>query len=258
MKRSLAIALTFVFVLSISTAVYANNNALNWAAEEVASGAVPPHIGYMADWNDFYHVVEKPTSPDQIYRSLAELLVEEGHANWSEMAGLSDAEVKELALIRGVTYYFTELESLTNQVWAVQVEANPGESGTLSQSFEAAYGPWADSHYFPYYHGDPEEPDLGWWFVDKEGDQWPNYSDEDYFVGVDMGNYYVGNYFHIDQLAGTSGGTTKRYISVSSPWSGAFVEEDMSVVGRAEIVDNFRMDNLEAGAAVVPDWWDVF
>lgn len=49
--------------------------------------------------------------------------------------------------------------------------------------------------------------------------------------------------FNIEQEAGTAGGTTKRHIDISSPWSGAFVFEDFVVKGRSEIKESFEMLN---------------
>ena len=55
------------------------------------------------------------------------------------------------------------------------------------------------------------------------------------------------NSFLIEQDAGNSGGLVQRYISISSPWSGAYLHEELTVVGSAEIIDSFRMNNLGAG-----------
>ena len=62
----------------------------------------------------------------------------------------------------------------------------------------------------------------------------------------------------IEQTASTSQGTVKRHIDVSSPWSGAYVYEDMVVEGMAEIRDHFRMDNLRPGSEASPteDFFD--
>ena len=139
---------------------------------------------------------------------------------------------------------------LTDQIWAAQVEADPGYSGGLSQDFEAAYGP---------YYGDHIQELQGvadtFWFTDADGEYTDEYADK---VGFASGEDYVGNYFNIDQFARTSQGTTQRYIDISSPWSGAYLHEDMTVVGTAEIDESFSMDNVAPGAEAVPDWWDLF
>ena len=149
-------------------------------------------------------------------------------------------------------YWTVEYSALTDQIWAVQVEADPGFSGNLHQDFEAAYGPfggWID---------DPEGEVPG--NVDgRAGDNfWYFQPDADGAVGVTAGDDYVGNYFNIDQMARTSQGTVRRYIDVSSPFSHAYLYEDMEVVGIAEIEETFAMDNLEPGEEAVPEWWDLF
>jgi len=150
-----------------------------------------------------------------------------------------------------------EFSELTDQIWAVQVEADPGYSGGLDQSFEAAYGPWAQHHGQNALGVEADEDTASdhWWFVDEEGDPAESAFDA---VGTAVGDDYVGNYFNIDQFARTSQGTTQRYIDISSPWSGAYLYEDMTVVGTTEIDESFAMDNLEPGAEAVPDWWDLF
>ena len=52
----------------------------------------------------------------------------------------------------------------------------------------------------------------------------------------------------LDQSAGTTGGSVSRHIDVSSAWSGAYLHEDMKVVGRVEITESFRMDNMRSGS----------
>jgi len=156
--------------------------------------------------------------------------------------------------VEGAQFAVSEIDELTDQIWAVQVEADPGFSGGLTQGFEAAYGPFAGAQ--DYWYGDWEsEPDDAWWFVDEDGDPVLNPLDAD---DVDYGKDYVGNYFSIEQFARTSQGETKRYVDVSSPWSHGYAYEDSSVTGMAEIQDSFEMGNLPAGDDVVPDWWDLF
>jgi len=52
----------------------------------------------------------------------------------------------------------------------------------------------------------------------------------------------------IEQEAGTSGGTVKRYIDISSAWSGAYIHENMTVEGKAEIKESFSMNNIKPGS----------
>lgn len=55
------------------------------------------------------------------------------------------------------------------------------------------------------------------------------------------------NGFGIVQDIINSGGSVERFIDISSPWTGAYIYEDMQVVGRVEIVESFSMDNLPGG-----------
>jgi len=124
-------------------------------------------------------------------------------------------------------------EALTNQIWAVQVQADPGFSGNLSQTGEAAYGPYATAN-----------PDDDQWTWDGND--------------VELGDDFVGDYFTMEQHARTSQGTLRRYIDVSSPWSHAYLHEDMSVVGKSDVKEAFSMKNLASGQDVVRDWWRLF
>lgn len=60
----------------------------------------------------------------------------------------------------------------------------------------------------------------------------------------------LANNFMIDQSGSNSVGEIKRYIDLSSPWSGAYLYEDMHVVGSAEIIESFTMYNIRPGAGV--------
>lgn len=133
----------------------------------------------------------------------------------------------------------------TRQIWAVQIEADPGESASLQQDFEAANGP---------YDGDVDKDSAD--EVDK--DSFGLVEDEDGSMKVVKGEDYVGSYFHIEQLAHTTGGTLKRYIDISSPWSHGYLYEDMSVTGEARIEESFNMDNLSPGTAALADWFALF
>jgi hypothetical protein len=151
-------------------------------------------------------------------------------------------------------------DALTGQIWAVQVAADPGFSGNLHQKGEAAYGPyWSEAtDGYHAYDADWTKTLAGtallsqkgkWrWELNKAGD----------VVGSSVGAEYVGDYFTMEQHARTSQGTLRRYIDVSSPWSHAYLMEDMSVVGKSDIKDAFSMNNLPAGKDVPKDWWRLF
>ncbi len=136
-------------------------------------------------------------------------------------------------------------EKVSEQIWAVQIEADPGESGSLEQNFEAAHG--------------PEDPDYEAGETGEvKKDAYADYEDETGNLEIAKGEEYVGSYFEIEQEAGTTGGTTKRYIDISSPVTGAYLYEDMEVEGSADITESFEMINLEPGTEEVPDWEDLF
>ncbi len=59
--------------------------------------------------------------------------------------------------------------------------------------------------------------------------------------------------FNINQSAGTSQGTVKRHVDISSPWSGGYVYEDMTIKGRVEITESFTMGTPVSG---VDDFFD--
>jgi len=118
----------------------------------------------------------------------------------------------------GFTVSISDPEPLTSQIWAVSVAADPGEVGSLSQNYEAAHG------------------------------SYENVEDDD----------YVGDYFNIEQQSYVSSGETKRYIDISSPYSGAYLSEDMTVIGMSSIQESFSMENFPAGSAATVSWFDLF
>ncbi|MFO7952905.1 MAG: hypothetical protein R6U91_08925 [Bacillota bacterium] len=136
-------------------------------------------------------------------------------------------------------------EEISDQIWAVQIEAKSGESGSLEQDFEAAEGP---------YDPDVEDEESS----EVKEDAFGFVSDEESHLEVVKGEEYVGSYFEIEQQAGTTGGTTKRHIDISSPWTGAYLYEDMVVEGSANIDESFEMENLGPGDEGLPDWKDLF
>ncbi len=138
-----------------------------------------------------------------------------------------------------------EKNMTTGQIWAVQVTAEPGESATLEQNFEAAHGPYDGKV-------DKDSADQ----VNK--DSFGVVEKDDGTKEVVKGEDYIGSYFHIEQLAHTTGGTLKRYIDISSPWSHAYLHEDMSVIGEATIEESFSMDNLAPGSGTTITWHDLF
>jgi len=244
-KKVLAIALTTIFVLSLATVVYAApDNTRQWESYEVDAGIMDLKEGYESDWESFYHVVKNPDE-DERYGSLVELLADHTGYGKAELLAKSEAELKDVAHEAGLAYYKTEVEGLTDQIWAAQVEAEPGEAGMLSQEFEAAYG---DT-----YAGQVDEKD------DLFADQW-GFVDAAVDAGYTpvRGEDYVGNYFHIDQHAMTTDGTLKRFIDISSPFDGSYLHEDFEVTGEADVQEAFEMTNIEAGEEVEVVWHELF
>ena len=69
-----------------------------------------------------------------------------------------------------------------------------------------------------------------------------------FFVGINfITPACFANSFGIDQAIINSGGITKRYIEISNPWSGAYIYENMQIVGKVEIFETFTMENMAPG-----------
>ncbi len=170
-----------------------------------------------------------------------------GDLQWQDIYRYGHLGNQQHLGVPGTSYTDFGVTDLTDQIWAVQVEANPGMSGNLHQDFEAAYGPyegWVD--------------DNVWGEDDPHRDAWVFDYDDDGYVEAVRGDDYVGNYFNIEQMARTTDGVTKRYIDISSPWSGALHSEEFEVEGMAEIKEDFEMMNIAEGEETTPDWWDLF
>lgn len=177
-------------------------------------------------------------------------IVMEGPPGWWELFGANNDNDLEWRDI-----FLREIDLLTGQIWATMIEADPGHSGELSQDFKVAYGPYEEwLGYGPYpalFAFIEDEPEI-------HRDAWGLRRDKDDYLVIDKGKDYVGNYFNIEQFSSTTQGTTKRYIDISSPWSGAYEHEKMTVKGFAEVEDVFVMENLEPGKEAIPDWWKLF
>ncbi len=150
-------------------------------------------------------------------------------------------------------YRTLSLEPLTDQIWAVQVQADPGYSLNVHQDGAAAHGPYGGIVVGEY----DDWVELTDWTTKgtaKDSDEWKWFT----LDGAKVGPDYVGNYFTMNQHARTSMGTLKRYIDISSPFSHGYLMEDMSVVGKSDVKEAFGMGNLPAGADVPGDWWSLF
>jgi hypothetical protein len=152
-----------------------------------------------------------------------------------------------------------EVYGLTRQVWATSILTNPGEEGSYHADFIAAYGPGPYERLYGVInpHGDLVKYDEKFMW---EYDENVSYFNRDSRTkGYKRGDYYVGNYFNIEQYARTTGGDLKRFFSMSSPFEGTYIEEDLHVVGMAAVRDSFEMHNLARGKkAVTLAWYELF
>ena len=152
-----------------------------------------------------------------------------------------------------------EVNAATRQIWSAHVSANPGEEGSYHSDFIAAYGPG------PYEEEYGAIDPMGEIFFYDEKYMWeyepgiPYYDRDHRTRGYERGDYYVGNYFVIDQYAYTSGGEMTRFISMSSPFTNTYHREDMEITGMARIRESFEMHNLKGGPkATTLYWYDLF
>ena len=220
----------------------------------MASGVVPPLLGYEAfGWGDT--ILWSPTG-----YSAAELAALLGLGAEDFLAGVAagsaayDAARIAYWMANGTFAGFNpsfsafELEALTEQIWAVQVQSDPGFSGNLNQTWEAAYGGYAGVLDEGAAHPDFHAARFAFQYDGDDTDG----------VGVSLGSDYVGNYFNIEQHARVSQGHVYRYIDISSPFSHAYVSEYSEVTGKADVQEAFAMGNLGPGSDVATDWWELF
>jgi hypothetical protein len=205
----------------------------------------PPKYTYNDSTETYGYDV--PVSIGSIYNPLR--ADQDMPASWGD----ANAFPTQSGKISGVTHAMLAEEfgwdAVSDQYWAVQVQADPGFSGNIHQKGEAAYGPfWTKGSIFGYEDSWTGSKDTWRWEYNKAG--------TDY--GVSVGADYVGDYFNMEQMARTSQGTLKRHIDISSPWSHGYLYEDMSVVGKSQITEAFKLGNLPAGKDVPGDWWKLF
>ena len=185
----------------------------SYLASFKAGDPVPPELGYLFDWE---------SSMNNILRSL----------------GFDEEDLFKTD--------FQVAKPISEQIWAVQVAADPGYSGNIHMSFEAANSNKMVAN------GDVDGAYNGFWLKDSIYEEWPGYSEQK------QGPWFPGSYFNIEQFSRTSQGTHRRYIDISSPWSHGYLNEEMRVVGMSEVWEAFSMDNLPAGDEVGSLWWKLF
>lgn len=151
----------------------------------------------------------------------------------------------------------TDYAGISDQIWAVQVSANPGFSGNLHQEYTAAFGGFS-----PFLMPEGEDWDvasLGG--LNDFGDRWrwAYDTDNNNILTAERGPRYVGDYFNMKQMARTSQGEVKRYIDISSPWSHGYTFTDFEAQGFVEIGEQYTFVNLPEGVAARTKWWqDLF
>jgi len=216
---------------------YRSSDRIPTAEELYAAGAT--------DDPDYYSWVVENLKEAEAYDALSAFIATfDAEDSMNEMTNFLQARDdldEDLVAEKAEQFERQTYNALTDQIWAVEVEANPGMSGNVHQDFEAAYGP---------YDADAEEFDDAFWFV----------PDADVYEGfaVGRGVDYVGNYFHMDQMARTSDGELRRFIDISEPFDGSYMMEDFEVIGEVEVEEAFDMTNVAPGEEVEVLWYDLF
>lgn len=261
-KISCMLMFSTLFFLLSYTYAQAENAVDRWTNEKVAAGVVEPPALYIFGLNDgdrFWHL-EQDFRAGILFASLGDLLltVVDGLSR-ETLRGLSDAELKRIAFENNITYYVTDISALSEQVWAVSMDTEPGGQGQLNQNIEAVCGSHSGVAASGDENGDDQHEVLdAWWFVDRQVQLLNNPARRADLDNLNGGHEFVGDYFTIEQFVSTSGGLTRQYISISSPWLSGFVHEDVRVAGRAVVRDQFMMNSPEPGQAWVFDWQDLF
>jgi hypothetical protein len=148
---------------------------------------------------------------------------------------------------------------VSEQHWATALTTNPGHEGGLHQEFFAAYGPG------PYERALGAIDKYGRIFYYDEKYMWEyregvSHLDRDHKTrGYKRGDYYVGDYFNIEQYAYTSSGSLRRYISMSNPFENTVLNQELDVTGMASVRDTFAQHNLKGGPkAITLAWYELF
>lgn len=200
--------------------------------------------GYTAGWRTYYHRDRNP-GKREIYSSLASMLGDQNELKNLNLSGLNEAELRDIAAEAGIAFYRTELTPQTEQVWYAGVSIEPGEKGVLIKTIDSSYGSTAyildaNDNLWPAGSG-YGGPSYGFGFV-RDGDGYK----------IERGRDYPGSFIDIEQVADASRGEVFRYISVSSPYSGSFIRENMKVSGTGRVDEILRSVNVEPGAFL--DW----
>jgi hypothetical protein len=265
LAKNVLCSILILFIVSHLTqkiCAQTNTTESQWNIENVAAGVVdaPALYVYAFEGGERFWHKEEDFRAGHLYGSLHDLLVAEFvEISRDSLRGLSEAELIQVAYDNNVTYYVTDFSALSEQIWAVSLKTNQGEQGQLSQKIDSVSGSYSGQVARGFVANDEQrEVYAGWRFIDRQGQLLsvltiPRDSGE-----VKSNCEYVGDYFTLDQFASNTGGLTKRYISISSPWSLGFVQEDLKVAGSSAVKDTFTMRNQYFGREIRDGWLELF
>jgi hypothetical protein len=152
-----------------------------------------------------------------------------------------------------------EVRRLTQQLWSTRLVTNQGHTGSYHADFIAAYGPGPYEREFgiPTDEGDIFYYDEKYMWTYDRGVSWTDRDDRR--DGYERGDYYVGNYFSIEQYAYTSSGEMQRLISMSNPFENTLLIEELSVIGSSSVREAFDFHGLKGGPkAITLAWYELF
>lgn len=147
---------------------------------------------------------------------------------------------------------------LTDQLWAIRQVVDPGHQGEYRSDFIAACGPGPYEEFgLADEYGDLLLIDEKYmWKYDPLVEAGKR---DDKRLGYERGDYYVGNYFDIEQYALVTGGIMHRYISMSNPFENSLFMEESYVTGRMSVQEVFSNHGLKGGPkAITLAWYELF
>lgn len=207
--------------------------------------------GYRSDWKDhYYRAIEHPIIfPEMVkyYPSLFELLKDQEEFIGENLDGLTEEQLKAKAHEKGIKYYYSQVEAVTDQVWFAQVKNNPGEKGYFLQKIKGDYG---DTAYLFNEEGNVWLEEEGGYLGPDEGAGFVYGSDG--YLTVESGSYYLGDYSCIQQYLFTTDGEILRLIDISSTYSYAYLNELYEKMGPAAIQESLTIINVLPGVEYLP------
>jgi len=260
-KRTLvAVALAVIFTLALAAPVFAQDMTHSVDYDLDGTISLKKHVGHLcntgAEMKQTIVGAGSMTKSTDAYMMAGYLTVDDDN-DWIASATSTLAVITAIELCAPAKYVDEDGnvvfpyhgledtdEALTLQIWAAHVKADPGYSGNMHTDFAAAYGPMQEGGHINSDNDDEVDDDK--------------FAFDDALGKVVVGKDYVGNYFNMDAWFRTSMGATQRFVSLSSPWSHAYLTEDITVVGSSEIKEALELMNLPEGQEATTDWWDLF